>query len=65
MAERTLGNRFSEETWIILLKVLLGISDYLLRTPLGKSNASYINSSIMADKLCEYIIRVCIFIYIY
>jgi len=59
MAERTLGNKFSEETWIILLKVLLGISDYLLREPLGKANQEYINSSIMADKLCEHIIRVC------
>jgi len=59
MAERTLSSKFSEETWIILLKVLLGISDYLLREPLGKPNADSINISVMADRLCENIIRVC------
>ncbi|OUM61554.1 hypothetical protein PIROE2DRAFT_45097 [Piromyces sp. E2] len=60
MAERTLSNRFSEETWIILLKVLLGISDYLLREPLGKPNSDIISNSVMADKLCENVIRVLI-----
>ncbi|KAJ3009267.1 hypothetical protein HKX48_008074 [Thoreauomyces humboldtii] len=30
---RTLGPQFSEETWIVLLKVMIGITDCLLREP--------------------------------
>ena len=34
MAGRTLGPQFSEETWLVLLKVVLGITDCLLREQL-------------------------------
>ncbi|CAG8459818.1 2057_t:CDS:10 [Ambispora leptoticha] len=48
MAGRTLGSQFSEETWLVLLKVVLGITDCLLRDP----------STTMGDELCEHLLRV-------
>ncbi|OZJ03418.1 hypothetical protein BZG36_03602 [Bifiguratus adelaidae] len=56
MAGRTLGPTFTKETWIVLLKVVLGITDYLLsdfadgyKTPYGKE---------MANELCVPLLRV-------
>ena len=64
---------FSEETWIVLLKVILGICDSLLSKPFRKTNAgSVMNISknateyndrdfvvgLMGDKLCEPLIKV-------
>ncbi|CAG8500511.1 8579_t:CDS:10 [Ambispora gerdemannii] len=48
MAGRTLGSQFSEETWLVLLKVVLGVTDCLLRDP----------STTMGDELCEHLLRV-------
>ena len=59
MAGRTLGPQFSEETWLVLLKVVLGITDCLLREqliPEGDSERRTANS--MADELCEHLLRV-------
>ncbi|KAF9109351.1 hypothetical protein BGX27_007698 [Mortierella sp. AM989] len=58
MAGRQLGNTFSEETWEVLLKVILGITDSLLREQPGKSSASMPEHSKMSDDLCEHLLRV-------
>ncbi|RKO93932.1 hypothetical protein BDK51DRAFT_11033, partial [Blyttiomyces helicus] len=39
LAGRALGAEFSEETWIVFLKVVLGVSDRLLREPIEKDRA--------------------------
>ncbi|KND00537.1 uncharacterized protein SPPG_09225 [Spizellomyces punctatus DAOM BR117] len=39
-AGRELGSEFSEETWIVLLKVMIGISDCLLREPMEKEKSA-------------------------
>ncbi|CAG8589929.1 4259_t:CDS:10 [Paraglomus occultum] len=62
MAGRTLGSQFSEETWRVLLKVVLGITDYLLRehiSTVSSDNSSdrYATMS-MGDELCEHLLRV-------
>lgn len=55
MAGRTL--KLSAETWSVLLKVMLGITDYLLKEPSGgdASNLGVIN---MADELCDSLLQV-------
>ncbi|KAI8644943.1 hypothetical protein BD408DRAFT_474654 [Parasitella parasitica] len=54
MAGRTL--KLSGETWSVLLKVMLGITDYLLKEPLGDtSNLGVMN---MADELCDSLLQV-------
>ncbi|KAI8914720.1 hypothetical protein DFJ77DRAFT_31173 [Powellomyces hirtus] len=35
-AGRNLGDRFSDETWIVLLKIMMGIADCLLREPISE-----------------------------
>ncbi|CAG8478444.1 10073_t:CDS:10 [Diversispora eburnea] len=49
MAGRTLGPQFSEDTWLVLLKVVLGITDCLLQKR---------HATTMADELCEHLLRV-------
>ncbi|EGF76898.1 hypothetical protein BATDEDRAFT_92176 [Batrachochytrium dendrobatidis JAM81] len=84
-ASKTLANTFTTETWVVLVKVLLGISDIILtqpistRTPIGvlstpstpgnlKSSKSvatpllddiepYCSRPVMADKICEPMIK--------
>ncbi|KAI9320406.1 hypothetical protein BX666DRAFT_2017636 [Dichotomocladium elegans] len=47
----------SEETWMVLLKVMLGITDFLLKEPMGgDTNGSGIPN--MGDELCEHLLRV-------
>ncbi|KAG0008596.1 hypothetical protein BGZ80_003262 [Entomortierella chlamydospora] len=58
MAGRQLGNTFSEETWEVLLKVILGVTDSLLREQPIKSSASMSEHSRMSDDLCEHLLRV-------
>ncbi|POG70412.1 hypothetical protein GLOIN_2v1775884 [Rhizophagus irregularis DAOM 181602=DAOM 197198] len=59
MAGRTLGPQFSEETWLVLLKVVLGITDCLLRELIiSEGNPEKKTASIMADDLCEHLLRV-------
>ncbi|CAI2169829.1 5127_t:CDS:10 [Funneliformis geosporum] len=62
MAGRTLGSQFSEETWLVLLKVVLGITDGLLQEPLGitipEGNLEKKAAANMADELCEHLLRV-------
>lgn len=54
MAGRTL--KLSTETWAVLLKVMLGITDYLLKEPTGEtSNLGVMN---MADELCDNLLQV-------
>ncbi|EPB83117.1 hypothetical protein HMPREF1544_10155 [Mucor circinelloides 1006PhL] len=54
MAGRTL--KLSAETWSVLLKVMLGITDYLLKEPSGDtSNLGVMN---MADELCDSLLQV-------
>lgn len=54
MAGRTLV--LSTETWAVLLKVMLGITDYLLKEPTGESsNLGVMN---MADELCDSLLQV-------
>ncbi|KAG0082686.1 hypothetical protein BGZ93_002318, partial [Podila epicladia] len=59
MAGRQLGNTFSEQTWEVLLKVILGITDSLLReqhtTP---SKVLIPEHNKMSDDLCEHLLRV-------
>ncbi|KAI8817858.1 uncharacterized protein EV422DRAFT_570333 [Fimicolochytrium jonesii] len=40
-AARQLGEEFSEETWIVLLKVMLGVADCLLGLPVGSQQPSH------------------------
>ncbi|KAI7899745.1 uncharacterized protein BX663DRAFT_532705 [Cokeromyces recurvatus] len=54
MAGRTL--RFSEETWLVLLKVMLGITDYLLKEPVGETSSLGVMN--MADELCDNLLQV-------
>ncbi|CAG8471515.1 1328_t:CDS:2 [Acaulospora colombiana] len=62
MAGRTLGPRFSEETWLVLLKVVLGITDCLLHEPTSSVTPDVIvekrTAVTMADELCEHLLRV-------
>ncbi|KAG0300769.1 hypothetical protein BGZ98_008912 [Dissophora globulifera] len=58
MAGRQLGNTFSEETWEVLLKVILGITDSLLREQPTKSTALMPEHYKMSDDLCEHLLRV-------
>lgn len=69
MAGRTLGSEFSQETWITLLKITLGASDFLLREPsyrdahsprgaISPGVAASMEAAMMADGLCENMIRV-------
>ncbi|CEP06859.1 hypothetical protein [Parasitella parasitica] len=54
MAGRTL--KLSDETWSVLLKVMLGITDYLLKEPSGDTlNLGVMN---MADELCDSLLQV-------
>ncbi|KAI8067251.1 hypothetical protein BDF21DRAFT_111951 [Thamnidium elegans] len=54
MAGRTL--KLSTETWAVLLKVMLGVTDYLLKEPTGEtSNLGVMN---MADELCDNLLQV-------
>ncbi|KAF9932457.1 hypothetical protein FBU30_008160 [Linnemannia zychae] len=57
MAGRQLGSTFSEETWEILLKVILGITDSLLREQ-PKTAAMLPEHGKMSDDLCEHLLRV-------
>lgn len=52
MAGRTLD--LSPETWSILLKVVLGVSDSLLKEPIREPSTL----PNMADELCEHLLRV-------
>lgn len=54
MAGRTL--RLSTETWAVLLKVMLGITDYLLKEPTGESSSLGVMN--MADELCDSLLQV-------
>ncbi|KAI8599710.1 hypothetical protein EDD21DRAFT_416527 [Dissophora ornata] len=58
MAGRQFGNTFSEETWEVLLKVILGITDSLLREQTVKSSALMPEHCKMSDDLCEHLLRV-------
>lgn len=69
MAGRTLGCQFLEDTWLVLLKVVLGITDCLLREPVtsaiaeggGGGSGGFSekrNAVTMADELCEHLLRV-------
>ncbi|KAJ3222057.1 hypothetical protein HK099_002758 [Clydaea vesicula] len=66
LATKNIGeDKFTEETWIVLLKVLIGISDYILSQPLRKKRKNSVNNydtedtgSKMADLLCADIIQV-------
>ncbi|KAH7036564.1 hypothetical protein BKA57DRAFT_175622 [Linnemannia elongata] len=57
MAGRQLGSTFSEETWEVLLKVILGITDSLLREQ-PKTTAVLPEHGKMSDDLCEHLLRV-------
>ncbi|KAG0208841.1 hypothetical protein BGX28_000316 [Mortierella sp. GBA30] len=57
MAGRQLGNSFSEETWEVILKVILGITDSLLRQQ-SKLNLVMPEHVKMSDDLCEHLLRV-------
>ncbi|KAG1519702.1 hypothetical protein G6F52_008364 [Rhizopus delemar] len=52
MAGRTL--KLSPETWAVVLKVMLGITDYLLKEPVGET----MNVINMADELCDHLLQV-------
>ncbi|KAI8143751.1 hypothetical protein BJV82DRAFT_609285 [Fennellomyces sp. T-0311] len=54
MAGRTL--EMSVETWTVLLKVVLGIADFLLKEPVGDAMISGVPN--MGDELCEHLLRV-------
>ncbi|KAL0143129.1 hypothetical protein V8B55DRAFT_1474509 [Mucor lusitanicus] len=60
MAGRTL--KLSAETWSVLLKVMLGITDYLLKEPSSSSGGGGDTSSLgvmnMADELCDSLLQV-------
>ncbi|KAG9297725.1 hypothetical protein G9A89_011240 [Geosiphon pyriformis] len=64
MAGRTLGPQFSEDTWLVLLKVVLGITDCLLREPSTITTTDNSNldkrfsGTSMGDELCEHLLRV-------
>eukprot|EP01114_Cavostelium_apophysatum_P000081 TRINITY_DN1007_c0_g1_i5.p1 TRINITY_DN1007_c0_g1~~TRINITY_DN1007_c0_g1_i5.p1 ORF type:complete len:802 (-),score=236.83 TRINITY_DN1007_c0_g1_i5:97-2502(-) len=50
-ATREIGGRFSQETWELLLKVMLGCADVLLRDPLD-------DPSQLSSKLCPQLLKV-------
>ncbi|KAJ3153889.1 hypothetical protein HDU89_008754 [Geranomyces variabilis] len=52
-AGRTLGARFSEETWIVLLKVMMGAADCLLREPVAELAGGGFSSYFPADALAK------------
>lgn len=54
MAGRTL--ELSTETWTVLLKVVLGIADSLLKEPVGEWGMTGVPN--MSDELCEHLLRV-------
>lgn len=54
MAGRTL--KLSAESWAVLLKVVLGITDYLLKEPTGENSALGVMS--MGDELCDSLLQV-------
>lgn len=54
MAGRTL--KLSEESWAVLLKVVLGITDYLLKEPTGENTTLGVMS--MSDELCDSLLQV-------
>lgn len=54
MAGRTL--KLSSETWAVLLKVILGITDYLLKEPAGETSNLGVKN--MADELCDNLLQV-------
>ncbi|KAI9496808.1 hypothetical protein BDB00DRAFT_869033 [Zychaea mexicana] len=54
MAGRTL--EMTAETWTVLLKVVLGISDSLLKEPVADATISGVAN--MGDELCEHLLRV-------
>ncbi|RUP51239.1 hypothetical protein BC936DRAFT_149276 [Jimgerdemannia flammicorona] len=56
MAGRTLGSTFTRDTWVVLLKVVLGITDHLLREPMGDQGRNGLLN--MGDELCEHFLRV-------
>lgn len=66
MAGRQLGNSFSTETWQVLLKVILGITDSLLKeqpppTPSRSTSTTMMlipEQAKMSDDLCEHLLRV-------
>jgi hypothetical protein len=43
---------FSQDTWVVLLKVLIGVGDTILSKPKGKVDADNVMVQ-MGDKLCE------------
>lgn len=57
MAGRTLD--LSTETWTVLLKVVLGIADSLLKEPVGEWRVTGVPN--MSDELCEHLLRVRLF----
>ncbi|KAF9914581.1 hypothetical protein BX616_007996 [Lobosporangium transversale] len=57
MAGRQLGNIFSEATWEVLLKVILGITDSLLREQPNKSQMIPEQTK-MSEDLCGHLLRV-------
>lgn len=54
MAGRTL--KLSTETWAVLLKVMLGVTDYLLKEPTGETSSLGVMN--MADELCDSLLQV-------
>ncbi|RCI01761.1 hypothetical protein CU098_005512 [Rhizopus stolonifer] len=54
MAGRTL--KMSTDTWSVLLKVMLGITDYLLKEPTGESSTMGVMN--MGDELCDSLLQV-------
>jgi hypothetical protein len=54
MAGRTL--KLSEDSWAVLLKVILGITDYLLKEPSGEDSTLGVMN--MGDELCDSLLQV-------
>ncbi|KAL1920037.1 uncharacterized protein VTP21DRAFT_1183 [Calcarisporiella thermophila] len=59
MASRTISSNFSEETWLVLLKVVMGTTDYLLKAPVSLDSTKQPPIPLgMGDQLCEHLLRV-------
>jgi hypothetical protein len=50
-AGRDAGNRFSPEMWEFLMKIVLGVTDYLLSDPVDEPNQ-------LSTKLCPLLLKV-------
>lgn len=59
-SSRSIGSQFSKETWIIFVKVLLGVSDYVLAyQPIkGKENDNDTLGNILCGDLITVLLEV-------